>query len=113
MTRHKVVLIAILFWFVVAICAGLYASHQSKRAAQAAQDRDTAAAVAEAASEAMGTVDGRVGAEKSVDAAVDRAMKDIRNATDPNTVHRTVRGTLCMYPEYRNDPACTVRDPSP
>jgi len=83
-----------------------------KEAAQARQTSASGEAIANAAKDAVETVSGRSEAELAIDAAVAEAKKDIGNAQSSADIRVVVARELCRFKEYRDDPACIVRQPA-
>lgn len=113
MIPHRLVLLVAAGLMVIAASMAAYLHWQNVRVAQARQDRKTAEAINHAAAEAIATIGNRADGERSIDEATAVAVREIKNAPDSATVHRAVRDALCVYPEFRKDPACVVRGVDP
>lgn len=93
--------------FIVGRCSG------PDQTAQVRQNNKTAAAVSNAAKDAVNTVVNRSKAEIAIDAATAQAKEEIGNATTPDQLRAAVTRSLCVRPEYAGDPACRVRKANP
>jgi len=76
---------------------------------QAEQTNASGDAIANAAADAIETIENRTVTEKAVDDAVAATTKDIADAPDPDHVRAAVLAGVCGQPSHRNDPACKVR----
>lgn len=98
------VIALIIFGLAAARCV-----HEWQGGQEAKQTTKSANAITNAAVDAIGTIENRSRADQAIDAATDQTRKDISNASDPSDVRRAVVNGLCSRPEYKRDPACTVR----
>lgn len=77
--------------------------------AQARQTERSSEAIADAAENAVAVITNRTDADRGIDAIVSEAAKDIENAPNAAVAHHAALSAVCQLPEYRKDPACTVR----
>lgn len=98
-----VILALLLVFGIVRACA-----HKSE-APQAEQTTASGEAIANAAQDAISTIGNRTDAERAIDATVAEVKEDLGNATVPDDLRARVAPFVCLRPEYRNDPACTLR----
>lgn len=86
--------------------------HERELGAQTKQGNASAEAIANAAADAVQTVQGRGTVEQQIDAATAQASKEIGNAENSDEIRAAVLRALCgdgMRGNPRNDPACDVR----
>lgn len=80
---------------------------------QARQDVKSSDAVAVAARDAVATVVASADREKSVDAVVSQAVKEIDNAPNPAVARSAVVNAVCGMRAYRDRPECTMQRVDP
>ncbi len=80
-----------------------------KAVKQAEQTTRSSEAIADAASNAVGAVVKRTNAEKDIEAATAKAKEEIGNAASNAEIRAAVTNSVCLLPEYANDPTCKVR----
>ncbi len=66
----------------------------------------SSAAIADAAEDAIQTLEDRTATEDAVDQATQEALTEIEQAADPVEVRNAVLAVVCGTREHRNDPAC-------
>jgi len=86
-----------------------YCSLRDGAADQAEQTTRSSDAIANAAQGAVADIMIQTKAETAIDAAAAAAKEEIGNAQDPDAIRAAVARNVCLRPEYRSDPACTVR----
>lgn len=80
---------------------------------QVNQTTASAEAIANAATNAVETVTGRMTANQEIDAATAIAMREIENAEDSDAVRAAVIAAVCLRQTNRDDPACQLRPSNP
>jgi hypothetical protein len=78
-------------------------------AEQARQTTLSGEAIANAADNAVETVDNRAVTESDIDNAARTAMEEVGNATDLDSMRNAVLDGVCGQSSHYNDPACRVR----
>ncbi len=76
---------------------------------QAEQTSKSGDAIADAAKEAVDTLEGQQATEQNIDAAVAAAQREIENADDPDAIRAVVLRSVCGQASHRADPACQMR----
>lgn len=75
---------------------------------QVEQGNRSSEAVADAAQDAISTLEDRVATEQAIDRAVAAAVVKIDDAVTPDAVRDAVLESICGEASHRNDPACTT-----
>ena len=83
-------------------------THKSE-APQTEQTTASGDAVTNAAQDAISTYANRTEAERAMDAATAQVKEELPNAAVPDDLRVIIARSVCVRPEYHNDPACAVR----
>lgn len=92
--------------FGIGRCTGKDRYENDRVAAQADQTETSSDAIAQAANDAIDTLENRTATEDAVDQAVEQAVTEIENAANADEVRAAVLAGACGSAEHRNDPAC-------
>lgn len=106
-------------WLVIAAFAVFIAvlitvkvlSDRGAESRQADADRQSAEAMQEAGQAAVATVLEQADEELEIADLVDRASKEIDDAPNPTAARAATLDAVCELRIYRDDPACSVREP--
>lgn len=82
--------------------------YQDDYRAQVDQTDRSTAAVADAAENAIETLEGRTATEDAIDQVVAGTIAEIDGAQDAAAVRAAVLAGVCQQREHRNDPACNT-----
>jgi hypothetical protein len=102
------------FWMLLSLFALVilsigYCTLRGGAADQAVQTTRSSEALGNAAQSAVADIMNQTRAETVIDAAAAATKEEIGNAQDPAAVRAAVARNVCLRPEYRSDPSCTMR----
>lgn len=95
--------------FVIVVAGGVsQCSREEKEQAgyQAQQTQQSSQAIADAAKNAIQTMENREATEQNIAAAVEQAKGGIEDAQSVEAINQVVTASLCKREAYRADPAC-------
>lgn len=109
----KWLVIAAAVLILVIVLGFRFLGNQSAQTRQAEAGQLGAEAMQEAGAAAVTTVIDQADEEMEIADLVNRASKEIDNAPNPTAARAATLDAACQLRIYRDDPACTVREPDP